>query len=351
MIAAPARECRLFARTLMLALLLLAACGKETAPEETARGFEDSIVVFTTIPEGAVAPLMGAYTAQTGSRIVLIQGDAGALWSEHSKNRRPQPDLFIASNIAELTNAAERSVLRPTRSETISRLIPAELRHPEHLWVSLSTRARAIVYNARLLHEDELRQISSYTSLADTSWRGRLCLSSSIVAGNRSLIARLINDLGLREAEMVVRGWRANLAGAVHADDPKLLQALAAGECAVGIADSSRIVAFLDAERHTDIAPHWFAAAGVTHIDASGGGVTRHAGNPDGAVKLLEWLTSREANARFAAALLEFSANPRSSTHTALTGWPGLDAVPVNIANLGYLLEDATELAERARYP
>ncbi len=242
-------------------------------------------------------------------------------------------------------------MLRPARSETISQRIPAELRDPEHLWVSLSARARTIVYNAQLLHEDELRQITGYASLADTSWRGRLCLSSSAAAGNRSLIARLINDLGIREAEKVVRGWRANLAGAVHADDPKLLQALAAGECAVGIADSSRIAAFLDAERHTDIAPHWFAAAGVTHIDASGGGVTRHAGNPDGAVKLLEWLNSREANARFAAALREFPTNPQSSTHAALSGWPGLDAVPVNIANLGYLLEDATELAERARYP
>lgn len=319
--------------------------------EETASAFEDSIVVFTTIPESAVAPLMHAHSAQTGSKIVLIQGNRGALWAEHQNTQRPQPDLFIAGNIAELTNAAEQGVLRPIRSETIAQRIPAELRDPEHLWVSLSTRARTVVYNAQLVNEDELRLITDYASLADASWRGRLCLSSSAVAGNRSLIARLISDLGLREAEKIVRGWRANLAGAVHADDPTLLQALAAGECAAGIADSSRIAAFLNAERHTDIAPHWFAAAGVTHIDASGGGVTRHAGNPDGAAKLLEWLSSREANARFAAALLEFSANRRSSTHTALAGWPGLDAVPVKIANLGYLLEDAAKLAERARYP
>ncbi len=335
----------------MLALLLLAACGREAAKEETASAFEDTIVVFTAIPESAVAPLMDTYSAQTGSTIVLIQGHSGALWAEHEAAQRPQPDLFIAGNIAELTNAAEQSLLRPTRSEVISQRIPAELRDPEQLWVSLSARARTIVYNAQLVNEVELRLITGYTSLADSSWRGRLCLSSSAVAGNRSLIARLISDLGLREAEKIVRGWRANLAGAVHADDAKLLQALAAGECAVGLADSSRIAAYLNAERQTNITPHWFAGAGITHVDASGGGVTRHAGNPDGAAAVLEWLTSRDANARFAAALLEFSANPQSSTHAAIAGWPALDAGPVSIANLGYLLEDATELAERARYP
>ena len=189
------------------------------------------------------------------------------------------------------------------------------MRDPEHLWVSLAARARTIVYNTELTSDVERKSIVDYAALADASWRKRLCLASSTVAGNGSLIAMLINDHGVRETELIVRGWRANLATFVFTDDARLLEAIAAGQCAVGVADSSEIARYLQKDPDANVAPHWFSEGGVLHINASGGGVTRHAQNPEGAASLLEWLTSDAANALFAALILEFPAGIPGSQH------------------------------------
>ncbi len=68
--------------------------------------------------------------------------------------------------------------------------------------------------------------MNDYAALGDDIWRGKLCLSSSQVPGNRTLVAFLIRQYDLRDAEIVVRKWRANLATDVFADDVSLVGAI-----------------------------------------------------------------------------------------------------------------------------
>ncbi len=348
MIADPAIANRLYTRVVAAVFIACAGCGSEVAVEETAPADSNPIVVYSTIAERIVDPVLGTYTAESGTEILLVVGEFRDL---QEKERRPVTDLFIADNIADLWQAAEQDVFRPTRSEVITRRIPAQLRDPEHLWVSFASRARTIVYNPELTSAGERESLVDYASLADEIWHERLCLSSSTVAENGSLIAMLINDSGARDAELVVRGWRANLATPVFIDDTQLLQAIAAGQCVVGIADSSEIARLLRTNSDANIAPHRFPDSGVLHINVSGGGVTRHAQNPESAVALLEWLTSDAANTLFATLTLGFPANPESAADASLAEWSGFEPNPVNVASLGYLQEDAIKLAERARYP
>ena len=348
MISALAKADGLCTRAIAAVFLACAGCGTDVAVEETAPADTNPIVVYATIAERIVKPVFEAYTAETGSKVLLLVGEFQDL---QEKERKPVADLFIADNVADLWQAAEQDVFRPIRSDVIARRVPAQLRDPEYLWVSFASRARTIVYNPALTGDAERESVVDYASLTDGSWRERLCLSSSTVAENGSLIAMLINDNGVRKAELIVRGWRANLAAPVFTDDKKLLQAIAAGQCAVGIADSSEIARFLRTNSDAKIAPHRFPDGGVLHINASGGGVTRHAQNPEGAVALLEWLTSDAANSLFATLTLGFPANPDSAADASLAEWSGFDPNPVNVASLGYLQEDAIKLAERARYP
>ncbi len=344
----PARGCRLPARAWTLALPLLAACGREAAIDGRIPD-ADTVVVFTTVGQSVVTPLFDTYAERTGTRVVTIHGEIASLTDANRNMQRPKPDLLVADSLLDLTHAVARNVLRPTRSEVISGRVPANLRDPEHFWTALGWRARAVAYNTEQVGASELASVSGYASLAAEAWRGRLCLTSSSEAANTSLIARLIGDLGVLEAEMLVRRWRANLAGPVFADDVKLLQAIAAGQCATGIADSGVIARFIRDHPGARIAAHRFPADESTHVEASGGGVTRHARNPQGAALLLEWLTSAEANSRFAAARFELPANPQASRMAAL--WPGFEARPASLANLGFLMEDAIDLAARAHYP
>lgn len=344
-------------RALLMAIAMFVCTGCSSdvtveAVQENDAADVGQVVVYSTYGEDIVKPLFEAYTSATGVKIFLVTGDFQQLAEKvHKPGSDPVSDLFIAGNLADLWSAAEQGIFRPTRSDVIAERVPAQLRDPEHLWVSLGVRARVVVYNTKLTGSAELESVSDYSSLTAETWRERLCLSSSHVPGNGSLIAMLINDHGIREAEVIVRGWRANLAMSSFSDDQNLLQAVAAGQCALAIADSSEIARFQEAYPAAAVALHWFREAGVQHIDAGGVGVTRHARNPEGAASLLEWLTSASANSLFALSSREFPANARAKTTGSIAAWSGFEANPVNLSNLGYLHEDAVKLAERARYP
>ena len=98
-------------------------------------------------------------------------------------------------------------------------------------------------------------------------------------------------------------------------------------------------------------AAHWFVEGSPVYIDVTGAGVTRHAENPDGAVALLEWLTSRQPNALFAALGLEFPVNPAAPADASIAQWREYVDEPMGVSEIGYFLDEAGKLAERGHYP
>ena len=80
--------------------------------------------------------------------------------------------------------------------------------------------------------------LNSYEGLADPMWRGRLCLRTSKKVYNQSLVAMLIAEHGEAKTEQIVKGWVANLAADVFANDTAVIEAIAAGQCDVGIVNT-----------------------------------------------------------------------------------------------------------------
>ena len=90
-------------------------------------------------------------------------------------------------------------------------------------------------YNPNKVNPSEL---STYADLADPKWKGRLCLRTSNNVYNQSLVATMIANHGQATTDRVVKGWPANLAAAPFANDTALLEAIDAGRCDVGIANT-----------------------------------------------------------------------------------------------------------------
>jgi iron(III) transport system substrate-binding protein len=120
-------------------------------------------------------------------------------------------------------------------------------------------------------------------SLAEQRFAGDLCLSSSQNRVNQLVMSMLIDRLGVRETQTIVRGWIENLALPPLNSGDEVLAAIAKGQCKLGIVSSSVASA-------TDLSLHTPAGA-FADIDAIG--IARHAHNPDGALVLLDWLTAR----------------------------------------------------------
>lgn len=307
------------------------------------------IVVYSARGEQLIKPMFDAYTKETGVKITFVTDKEGALLQRLKAEGENTPaDMLITADAGNLWQAEREGLLRPVMSATLNANIPPHLRDRESQWFGLSVRARTIVYNTQRVRPAEL---SSYEDLADPRWKGRLCLRTSKKVYNQSLVAMMIAEHGAAATERIVRSWIGNLATDVFPDDTTLIEAVAAGQCDVGIVNSyyyGRLI-----EKNPELPARLFWAnqknKGV-HVNISGAGVTRHARHPEAAVRLLEWLSTPKAQSLFADVNLEFPANPRVPPHPAVAAWGGFKQNLIHVENAGALQADAVRLMDRAGY-
>lgn len=337
---------------LLLASFVLAACSGETPP---ATGGDDAaaapppVTVYSARAEQLIQPIFEAYTAATGVPVRYTTDSEQPLIQKLIAEGQTTPaDMLLTVDAGNLWYAAEEGVLRPVNSDVLEANIPAHLQDPENQWFAMSVRARTIVYDTRDVDPAEL---SGYADLADEKWRGRLCLRTSAKVYNQSLVAMMIAELGEERTEQIVRGWVANLATDVFPNDTKLIEAVEAGQCDVGIVNTYYFGRLQKDNPDIPVAIHWAdGEAGGVHVNVSGAGVTRHATNPDGARALLEWLSGPEAQALLGGENMEYPANPGVAPHPLVAGWGEFSASTRNVAEAGLFQEQAVKLMDRAGY-
>lgn len=324
----------------MLALVLGAAgCARQTG----------EIMVYSARNEQLIKPMFDRYTAETGVPIRFVTDDAGPLIERLAAEGANSPaDVLLTVDAGELWYAASRDLLQPVESQQLTRAIPPNLRDPQNRWFGLSVRARTIVFSSERVDPATL---GTYEALADPRWRGKLCLRTSKKVYNQSLVAMLIAQHGEPKTEEIVRGWVANLATDVFSNDTLLMEAIAAGQCDVGIVNTYYYGRLLRDQPDLPVKLFWAdqQADGV-HVNISGAGITRHAPHRDAAQKLLEWLSMPESQALFASLNLEYPASAAVAADPAVQAWGTFKQSSLNIAQAGELQAAAVKLMDRAGY-
>ena len=309
----------------------------------------DEIVVYTARKEHLVKPLFDAYTEKTGVKIKYITDKAAPLLARLQGEGKNSPaDMLMTVDAGNLWQAAEKGVLAPVKSEILDKNIPPHLRDPEGRWFGLSVRARTIVYSTDRVKESDL---STYETLADPRWKGRLCLRTSKKVYNQSLVAMMIAEKGQEATEATVKGWVNNLATAPFSNDTKVMQAIAAGQCDVGIVNTYYYGRLMKKNQDTRLALFWpnQQSRGV-HINISGAGITTNAKNRQQAIKLLEWLSGAEAQNIFASLNMEYPANPAIKADATVSAWGEFKQDQLNVARAGELQASSVMLMDRAGY-
>jgi iron(III) transport system substrate-binding protein len=328
-----------------LAVALLAALAvPASAPAGPA---EREVVVYSARHYGN-EPAFDAFTRQTGIAIKTFSGSSAELFERlRAEGDRTPADLLVTVDAGNLWNAARAGLLAAVDSAVLRANVPAHLRDPEQRWFGLTVRARTIMYNTRKVKPADL---STYEALADARWKGRLCLRPSNYIYSQSFLAALIKRHGEPRAEEMVRGWVANQPVLINSDT-KLLEAVAAGQCDVTLANHYYLARLVTKDPTFPVAPFWAnQKATGTHVNVSGAGVTAHARHREGAIRLLEFLSSTEAQNLFADGNFEYPANPRVRPVPLLAQWGEFRADDLPIAATGELQAAATRLADRAGY-
>ncbi len=327
------------------------------------------------VSAGAMAPMQGAaaevlniytsrhyqtdeafyenFTKETGIEVNRIEGKGDALLERlKSEGANSPADVFITVDIAMLWRADQAGLFRDTASKTLEERVPAKMRHPEGRWYGLSKRARLIFYNKDKIKPGE---IATYEDLADPKWHGKVCIRSSSNVYNLSLLSSIIAAKGESAAEDWAKGVVANFARDPQGGDTDQIKAVAAGECAIAVANSYYYVRLLtsDKEDNRKIAE----AVGVVfpnqgdrgaHVNVSGAGVLKSAKNTDQAIRFLEYMTSESAQRYFADGNNEYPVVDSIAANSALLSLGSFKEDTVSIAALGENQPLAQKVFDRA---
>ncbi len=310
---------------------------------------DESVTVYSSRKEHLIKPLFQAFTQDTGVKVKYLTGKDGALIERLKLEGVNTPaDMFMTVDAGNLWYAGSQDLFQSVKTDTIKNNIPAHLRDPQGLWTGLSVRARTIVYSTDRVKPSEL---STYADLALPKWKNRLCLRTSKKIYTKSLTASVIYNQGKDKAGDIISGWVNNLAATPNAKDSHVMNAILAGQCDVGLVNTyyyGRLI-----EKNPDSALKLFWANQKTtgvHVNISGAGVTKHASNVAGAIRLLEWLSSDKAQAIYGALNKEYPANPNIALDEVVSAWGLFKQDKMNLSQAGVLQAEAVKLMQIKGY-
>jgi iron(III) transport system substrate-binding protein len=321
------------------ATLALSACSDDDS---------DTLRVYSGRHYG-IEKAFDQFTKDTGIEVTFLTGNDGELRERiAAEGEETKADAYITVDAGNLAAAAAQGLFQPIDSPALDAAIPAELSDPDHLWYGLTIRARTIVYNTDALTADEVP--TTYEELAEPEWKGRVCLRNSTSVYQQSLVASLIAAHGEDEALRIVTGWAAN--ADILGNDELILESLADGLCDVGITNHYYLARKYDEDANFPVGLVWANQEDRgTHINVSGGGVTKYSKHPEDAQKFLEWLAT-DGQTVLVGDNHELPANPTTAPDQVLVDRFGIDFLrdPLDAATIGSLNPEAVRLMDEAGY-
>ncbi|MBS1265537.1 MAG: putative binding protein component of ABC iron transporter [Acidimicrobiaceae bacterium] len=289
------------------------------------------------------------FSEQTGISVEFLTGSDAELRERiAAEGDETQADVYLTVDAGNLAVAAQQGLFAPLESSVLDAAIPATLRDPDKNWFGLTVRARTVVYHPDRVSPEELP--ASYEELAEPKWQGRVCLRNSSNVYTQSLVAAMIAHHGKQEAVRIVKGWADN--AEILNNDVLILRSISDGLCDVGITNHYYLARLLEEDPDFPVKLTWIDQDGRgVHLNISGGGVTRHADNPDLAQRFLEWLAT-DGQSAFVDGNHEYPANPSVNPEPLIASEFGIDFVTddLNAATFGALNAEAVRVMDEAGY-
>lgn len=309
----------------------------------------ESLTVYTSRKEHLVKDVFKQYQKETGIEVKYKTGKAGALIQQlKGEASNPKADLFMTVDAGNLWFAKSQNLFETVDSKLLLANIPSHLRDRDNKWFGLSMRARVTVVNKTKLAS--LKDIT-YEGLADSKWNKKLCLRTSKKVYNQSLVAMLIKEHGYKEAKKIVKGWVSNNVE-IFSNDTNALKAVASGRCEVAIVNTYYFGRLVKKNPNISLKILWPNQNTTgAHVNVSGAGVVKGTKNKKQAIKFLEWLSSKKAQAHFAQVNMEYPVLKGSHQAPIVKAWGNFKSnEKFNLSDAGELQKQAVRLMHEAQY-
>lgn len=299
-----------------------------------------------------IQPLLDAFTAETGITVNVAFVDKGMAERLVAEGDRSPADLVLTVDIARLMEVVNAGVTQPVDSAVLDANIPAEFRDPADQWFGLTARAR-IVYASK--ERVAAGEVTTYEDLADPKWKGRICVRSGTNDYNVALTAAVLAHHDAAFTKTWLEGVKANLARKPEGGDRDQVKAIWSGQCDIAVGNTYYMGQMLaDPEQaewanSVSIVFPTFENGG-THMNISGVAMTKSAPNKDAALKLMEWLSSDEAQHIYAETNHEFPVKPGVERSDLVKSWGEFTPDSLGLADVAKLRPEALKLIEEVNF-
>ena len=264
--------------------------------------FASEVNVFSARHYDSDVQLYEKFTAKTGIKVNVVSGKDKALQKRIvEEGKASKADLYITADAGRLGAFQAKGLFqRGASSKAIKAAVPSNFRTA--YWTGIAKRARIIYYSPERVSSSDLQGMT-YENLADPKWKGKVVIRKSNNVYNQSLVASLIANNGKKATAEWAKGLVTNMARDSKGNDRAQILAVAAGEADLAVANTYYLALMLSGQKGQEqqeaakkIKPFFPNQNGRgTHMNISGGGILKYAPNKANAIKLLEFLVTKEA--------------------------------------------------------
>ncbi|MBO6512108.1 MAG: Fe(3+) ABC transporter substrate-binding protein [Roseibium sp.] len=330
--------------------LIMAAAAATSAPALA----DGEVNIYSYRQPFLIQPLIDAFAAETGVKANVIFASKGLGERIAAEGENSPADVLLTVDIGRLDGAKQLGITQPVSSDIVNENIPAQYRDPEGHWIGLTNRARIIYASRDRVDQDSI----TYEELADPKWKGRICTRSGQHVYTIGLIASMVAHHGEEKTEEWLAGVRDNLARKPAGNDRAQVKAINAGECDISIGNTY----YMGKMETNDKEPEqkeWAASVRIlfpnaedrgSHVNLAGVVLAKNAPNKDNAVKLIEFLTSPEAQKIYAETNFEYPVTPGVEVSERVSSWGELKPDALPLADIAKNRKTASELVDKVGF-
>ncbi|MCY4196772.1 MAG: Fe(3+) ABC transporter substrate-binding protein [Rhodobacteraceae bacterium] len=299
-----------------------------------------------------VQPLFDAFTEATGINVNVAFLNKGMIERLQAEGSRSPADLVMTVDISRLQALVDAGVTQNVDSPILKSAIAPQFRAPDDSWYALTLRARVVYASKERVMDGD---VTTYEDLADPKWKGRICMRSGTHPYNLALISSVIAHHGEDAAKAWLTGLRDNQGRKPQGNDRAQVKAVWAGECDIALGNTYYMGKMLEDSEQSEWANSVriifpvFDGAG-THVNVSGMAMTKAAPNRDNALRLMEFLASRDAQQIYAEDNYEYPVDLDVPLSALVAGWGVPKADSISLAEVSSLRPKALKLVQEVDF-
>lgn len=298
-----------------------------------------------------IKPVLDAFTKETGIKTNVLFLDKGLVERIKAEGENSPADVILTIDISRLTEAKEGGVVQPLKDAKIDANIPANFRDPDGDWFGLTTRGRVVYASKERVAQNEI----TYEELADPKWKGKICMRDGQHSYNIGLIASMIAHNGAEATEKWLTGLKNNLVRKPDGNDRSQAKAIWAGECDLALGNTYYVGLMLTDTKEPE-QKEWAGAIKVlfpnakdrgTHVNVSGMALAKYAPDKENAIKLMEFLSSKEAQQIYAEQVFEYPVLPGAEPSAVVKSFGEIHPDKLALTDVAKYRKQASELVDK----